>query len=397
MKAIIIGGGIAGLAAARGLQLLNWEVTVYEQAAELKTAGAGIVLSANALKALKALGIYEAVVEKGNPLEKFDILDDKGNLLTSTNHLRLSKKFGHLSGISLHRTDLQQVLLSQLSSVSVRPGKRCRSIRQKPESVEVEFMDGDVAQADILLGCDGIHSAVRESIFLGSKKRFAGYACWRGVTTGQPISRAAHYATESWGRGKRFGIVPLTHNRVYWFACLNTQMHQDPAMAKISLEDLQKIYGGFHEPVQEILQNTLSEALLLNDIIDLKPISSFSKGRVVLLGDAAHATTPNMGQGACQALEDVAVLTKLLQDQGPGKAFQEYDRLRLPRTRKIVNQSWQLGKMSQWENPLLVRLRNGLMKSLPAKLNERQLESLLNVHFQPVINTSLATPQSKSL
>lgn len=394
MKAIIIGGGIAGLAAARGLQLLNWEVKIYEQAPELTPAGAGIVLSANALKALQAIRLYDPVVAKGNPIDKFDILDEKGNTLTSTNHLLLSKKFGHVSGITLHRRELQEVLLSQLSSLTVQTGKQCRSINQTPEGVEVEFNDGELVQADILLGCDGIHSAVRENIFPGSQKRFAGYTCWRGVASSRPASQHPKQATESWGRGRRFGIVPLTENRVYWFACLNTPLARDPKLAKMDLNDLQQIFTDFHEPVKEVLQKTPPEALLLNDIMDLKPIPSFSKGRVVLLGDAAHATTPNMGQGACQALEDVAVLSALLQKYEPEKAFIEYNKLRVPRTHEVVNKSWQLGKIAHWENPIAVSFRNLLLKNLPDSVNERQLNELLNVRFEPVAKISLTSQAS---
>ena len=389
MKAIIIGGGIAGLAAARGLELLGWKVHIYEQTTELKPAGAGIVISANALKALRALGLYDAVVEKGNQLQKFDILDQKGGILASTNHQNLSKKFGHISGISLHRPELQHALLSQLSSTILYQGKGCKNIRQTAEFVEVEFTDGKKAQADILLGCDGIHSAVRESIFptgipAKSPLRFAGYTCWRGVTSSRPSSREAGYASESWGKGRRFGIVPLSHDRVYWFACLNTRTARNPELAKMNLNDLQKIFAEFHEPVQEVLQRTPNETLLLNDIQDLTPIPTFSKGRVVLLGDAAHATTPNMGQGACQALEDVAVLTHLLKKSDYKTAFREYDLQHIPRTHKIVEKSWQLGKVAQWENSLAVSFRNILMKSIPESVNERQLVNLFDVKFEKV-------------
>ncbi len=386
MKAIIIGGGIAGLAAAKALQLLDWKISIYEQAPELKPAGAGIVLSANALKALKAISLYDAVIEKGNILEKFSILDQNGSTLTKTNHLSLSKKFGHLSGISLHRTELQQALLSEIFRLKIRTGKRCKSIVQTGEYVEAEFEDGEKERADLLLGCDGIHSAVRQAIFPATELRYSGYTCWRGVTSHRPAGRETSFASESWGRGKRFGIVPLTNNRVYWFACLNSPNQKDPAMSAMQPQDLQEIYAGFHQPVHEIIKSTPPEALLWNDITDLKPIPSFSSGRVVLLGDAAHATTPNMGQGACQALEDAAVLGSLLQKNDYITAFRKYNQLRLPRTRKIVEQSRLAGKIAQWENPIAVKLRNLLLKSTPASINEKQMTSLFNVEFDKVCN-----------
>lgn len=313
MKAIIIGGGIAGLAAARGLQLLNWEVSVYEQAPVYKAAGAGIVLSANALKALKALGLYEAIAEVGHPIELVNVKSEKGNILSKTDLPSLAKRFDHLSSLTLHRSELQSVLLSQLCPLQVQMGKKCKSIRQSQTGVEVEFEDGELASADILLACDGIHSAVRKSVFPDVEKRYSGYTCWRGIASARPNSHPANLVIESWGRGRRFGIVPISKNRVYWFACLNAPRPQDPKMEKITLQDLKKIFKNFHAPIAEILENTPEQAIIWNDILDIKPIPSFTNVRVVLLGDAGHAPTPNMGQGGCQTLEDAAVLPALLQ------------------------------------------------------------------------------------
>ena len=384
MKAIIIGGGIAGIAAARGLQLLNWEVSVYEQAPVYKPAGAGIVLSPNALKALKALGLYDAVAEVGHPIEWVNIKSEKGSILSKTHLSSLAKRFDYQSSLTLHRAELQSALLSQLSTLQVQMGKKCKSIRQNQGGVEVEFEDGKLATADILLGCDGIHSVVRESVFTDVKKRYSGYTCWRGIASAKPESHPANLVIESWGRGRRFGIVPISHNRVYWFACLNAPRPRDPEMEKISLQDLKKIFKNFHAPVAEILENTPEKAIIWNDIMDIRPMPSFTNGRLVLLGDAGHAPTPNMGQGGCQALEDAALLPALLGQHDYKTAFSGYNRLRIPRTHKIVNQSWTMGKMAHWENPLAVACRNALFRSIPESVNERQLNNLFDVKFEKV-------------
>ena len=384
MKAIIIGGGIAGLAAARGLQLTDWDLSLYEQAPAYKAAGAGIVLSPNALKALEALGLYEAVEEAGHPVEFVTVRTEKGIILSNTWLKSTGIGFGKQGSLTLHRAELHSALLSQLPSLPIQMGKKCKNIRQDQAGTEVEFEDGELASADILLGCDGIHSAVRKSIFPGTEKRYSGYTCWRGVASARPKSHPASLVTETWGRGRRFGIVPLSNNRVYWFACLNAPKANDPEMEKMSLQDLKEVFKNFQDPVEEILDHTPEQFIFRNDIMDLKPIPSFTKGRVVLPGDAGHAPTPNMGQGGCQALEDAAVLAALLQQYDYKTAFSEYNRLRIPRTHKIVNQSWTMGKVAQWENPLAVAFRNALFRSIPASVNERQLKSLFSAEFKKV-------------
>ena len=389
MKAIVIGAGIAGLAAAKGLQRIGWEVAVYEQAPLLKPLGAGLVLSANALKALRALGVLEEALKIGQSLNHFLILNKKGKILADTNHLLLSQRWGIQSCISLHRGELQQLLLESIHPLQVQTGKRCKALVQDEQGVKVTFEDGSSDRADLLIGCDGIHSAVRhsavnEQLAPQAKKRYAGYTCWRGITSQQPAGLHQQQATESWGSGNRFGIVPLTNNRVYWFACLNAAQPQDPAMKAMGMQELQKHFNDFHKPVQELLQLTPPEALIWGDIIDLEPLSTYTFGRVVLVGDAAHATTPNMGQGACQALEGTAVLMALLARLPLQEALKEYNRQRVPRASGIVKQSWQVGKIAQLANPAGVWLRDHLFPLIPQSVNNRPLEALLGIELADI-------------
>ena len=396
MKAIVIGAGIAGLAAAKGLQRIGWEVQVYEQAPELKPLGAGLVLSANALKALRALGVLEPVLKAGHPLNNFRILSHKGQTLADTNHLLLSREFGIQSCISIHRGDLQQVLLEETHPLQLHTGKRCQSLVQDKAGVTVTFNDGTSATADLLIGCDGLHSAVRQQVAPGAKKRFAGYSCWRGVSLKRPVGMNQQQATESWGCGDRFGIVPLSHERVYWFACLNAPAAQHNNMKAMGIKELQKQFQHYHQPVQELLQLTPPEALIWNDIMDLEPLSTYVYGRVVLVGDAAHATTPNMGQGACQALEGTAILIAQLARLPLQEALKAYDQERVPRAGAIVRQSWQLGKIAQLENPLGVWLRNKLLPLVSQSVNDKQIKSLLAIELPeiPIQSKSAAFAQA---
>lgn len=245
------------------------------------------------LKALRALGLYEQVLEVGQPLYNFRILNKKGKTLADTDHLLLSQRFGIQSAICVHRGDLQQVLLQELQPLKVHPAKRCKSIVQEKDSVSVTFEDGSPDTPDLLIGCDGIHSAVHQQVAPMARKRYAGYTCWRGVITSRPPSTDANKGTESWRNGDRFGIVPLTNDKVYWFACLNAPQAQDPLMKAKDIADLQNQFKDYQH-VQELLQLTPPQALIWNDIVDLEPLSTYIYGRVVLLEDAAHATTPNM-------------------------------------------------------------------------------------------------------
>jgi 2-polyprenyl-6-methoxyphenol hydroxylase-like FAD-dependent oxidoreductase len=189
-------------------------------------------------------------------------------------------------------------------------------------------------------------------------------------------------ASETWGPGKRFGIVPLRDGRVYWFACLNAAKQRDVRMAAFSKTELLATFGDLHAPIADIIKATQPTKILWNDIIDFAPVQQFAFGRVLLLGDAAHATTPNMGQGACQAIEGAAILGKTLAEQGDiATAFQVFEQKRLKRTAMVVNRSWQLGKLAQLENPLLAGLRNFFFRRIPDSMNERQVRELIDVEF----------------
>jgi 2-polyprenyl-6-methoxyphenol hydroxylase-like FAD-dependent oxidoreductase len=260
-------------------------------------------------------------------------------------------------------------------------GKTCAGFEQQSSDVTVIFKDGTKAQADYLVGCDGIHSAIRKMLLPESHPRYAGYTCWRGVIDDIPENVNMGETSESWGPGSRFGIAPLSNNRIYWFACLNARQN-DPFMKSLTLPSLLIHFNSYHFPVREILQKTRTEELIWADIIDLKPIKNFAFGRVVLMGDAAHATTPNMGQGACLAIEDAATLANALEQCADGEeAFIHFERKRIARTTKIVNNSRTLGQVAQWENPLLTGLRNTMLKLTPARVTEKQVKFLTDVSF----------------
>lgn len=176
--------------------------------------------------------------------------------------------------------------------------------------------------------------------------------------------------------------MPLLDGRIYWFACLNADKPKDARFAAFGKQDLLDTFGDLHAPIADIIAMTDPKKILWNDIIDFAPVDKFAFGRVLLLGDAAHATTPNMGQGACQAIEGAAILGKTLANATDVEAaFKAFERKRLKRTALIVNRSWSLGKIAQLENPLAVNLRNFAFRLVPDSMNERQVKTLLDVEF----------------
>jgi 2-polyprenyl-6-methoxyphenol hydroxylase-like FAD-dependent oxidoreductase len=381
---MILGGGIGGLCTAIALQKKGFQVKVYESAPQLKFLGAGLGLAANAVKALMDIGIGHELLQSGRVLSSFEILEENGKVITRTDSLKVSEKFG-TDNVTIHRADLHRILLSYLQPQTLELGKTCKNIEQSAAGVRVFFHDGSEVKADYVIAADGVHSIVRQQLIPGSKPRYAGYTCWRAVIDGLPSGFHSHRATETWGTKGRFGIVPLSNNRIYWFACKNAP-YQDKKLAQFTTKDLLRNFGNYHQPIPQILEMTSDEQLIWNDIIDIKPVKQFAFGRILLSGDAAHATTPNMGQGACQAIEDAIVLANCMAVYSSDieKAFKVFEQKRISRTARIVNTSWQLGKIAQLENKLLSGIRNGLLRLVPPSANEKQLQFLYNVDFADV-------------
>jgi 2-polyprenyl-6-methoxyphenol hydroxylase-like FAD-dependent oxidoreductase len=324
----------------------------------------------------------DKLLEKGMVLKAARIVNEKGKLIAKTDSVKVSSLFG-TDNITIHRADLLHILAESLPDGCIRTNKKCVGISQQSGGgVVVSFQDGTTAVCDGLIAADGIRSTIRQQLVPHTAPRYAGYTCWRSVVTGVTTGYEAGAFTETWGRKGRFGIVPLQGERMYWFACVNAASPRDPKLAGFRTKELIDHFSGYHAPVRELLERTDDSALLHNDIYDLKPIHRFAYGSIVLVGDAAHATTPNLGQGAGQAMEDAVFLAECLaRHSSVEEAFARFEQLRLSRTHKIVNTSWTLGRVAQLESKLLCSLRNGLFRAIPAKVNERQLRFLLDIRY----------------
>ncbi len=374
-KAVVAGGGIGGLAAAIALGRRGWDVEVLERSPEFGEVGAGISLWPNALRALDALGLGDQVRERARVEGEGGIRRSDGRWLLRSDAAELGRRFGPL--VMIHRAELLEILRAAVPAPALRSGVEVSAVASDGAAVEVTHSAG-ASSADLLVGADGIGSAVRRSVWPDAPlPRYAGYTAWRLVATPtEPISGAG----ESWGRGERFGIAPLPDGRVYAFATagLPAEGHGEDG----ELAELRRRFGAWHDPIPAILDAAFENAVLRNDIVALPPLASYAAGRVALLGDAAHAMTPDMGQGACQALEDAVVLAAALgADPDVTAALAAYDAERRPRTRKIAARSRRIGQVAQWRSRPAVALRNRIMSLTPASSQLRSMAPVLS--WQP--------------
>jgi 2-polyprenyl-6-methoxyphenol hydroxylase-like FAD-dependent oxidoreductase len=379
-KVAIAGAGIAGLTTAIALQKLGIQTIVFEAAPALKPIGAGITLAMNAMRSLALLGVADQVTAAGQIMDSFTIMDARGNVMSHVDNQKLHATYG-VHNIAIHRATLHQVLFDQLTEGTVVTGKKVVGYEETTHGILVRFEDGDTFESDYLIATDGVHSPVRRQIYPDAKPRYAGYTCWRSVMTNPGVPLPG--PSETWGANGRVGLVPLPNNQIYWFLCQNAPQNA-PEMRNSTSADLLERFRHYHSPIPQILEATPRESIIWSDIIDLKPLPNFACGKVLLLGDAAHATTPNLGQGACQAIEDAAVLYHTWNQHPETDAatvFQLFEQKRLKRTRHIVNRSRMLGKMAQMEHPFAISLRNGLMRLIPDAVNEKQLEELYATAF----------------
>ncbi len=360
MKATIIGAGIGGLTLVIALQKQRIESEIYESFSSFKEMGAGIMLAGNAMKVYSKLGIADELIQNGNVLTRMNITDHQLKILSSVTSSKFSSK-NHPT-VALHRSVLQKVLLNKVPKENIHLGKKVELLQKKGNEIEIQFSDQDRVKADIVLGADGIHSKVRSFVTNNITKRDAGQICWRGISNYDLPENLSTELNEMWGRGKRFGFVKIQPNKVYWYALLN-----ESSEIPLNNNSLLEYFRDFHPIAIELIDSTQLKEILENKIIDLKPFTHWSKGNVCLMGDAAHATTPNLGQGACQAVEDAFVLAQSLSTkknhQDAFKLFQSY---RMKVAHQVVQMSWRMGKIAHVNNPLLVSLRNYLMKMMPS-------------------------------
>jgi 2-polyprenyl-6-methoxyphenol hydroxylase-like FAD-dependent oxidoreductase len=380
-KVVVAGGGIGGLTAAIALRRAGFEVSVFERAAELREVGAGLLLAANAQKALAKLGLAEAVSSLGTPASAAEIRSWHGEVLASIPAAELEKKVGTPSA-AVHRADLQALLAREVGEGRLRLGAEVEGFEQDQSGVTVSLAGGSQEQADVLVGADGLRSRVRAGLFGPERPRYAGYTAWRAVVEPKEELLPWGMGFESWGRGARFGCAHIGDGRVYWFATANApegEKDGSPGSLAGAKAKLLRLFSGWHRPVADLVGAAEEGTILRTDIYDREPLGGrWGEGRVTLLGDAAHPMTPNLGQGACQAIEDAVVLARCLGERGAtAESLRSYERLRSDRVAMVVRRSRRVGMVGQVKNQAMCWLRDRALRMIPPKAQLGQLEEVV--------------------
>lgn len=371
-RILVAGGGIGGLATAVALGQRDLPVLVCERAPELREVGTGLLLSPNAVEVLARLGLAAEAQARSRVIEEWRILNRHGRLLH-----RLRPAGSGRPALSLHRADLQFLLQARLDPATLRLGFDVDRHVDTGDGVELAARSGESLAGSILVGADGLNSRVRAGLLGEQAPRPCGYVGWRSVVPWIPPGYEGGWLSESWGEGKRFGISPLGGNRCYWYATANQLPRASSAPPSDPRDELLALFQHWHAPIAELIAATPANAILRNDIFDRPSGATWTHGRVTLLGDAAHPMSPNLGQGACAALEDAWILARELA-AAPSwpEGLRRYEQLRHARTAWINRASRILGQVIQLENPTVTALRDTMLRLTPGACSDWAMRPL---------------------
>ncbi|MFB6142759.1 MAG: FAD-dependent monooxygenase [Halorientalis sp.] len=398
MNVDVVGGGIGGLALAVGLVQRGVRPTVHESATEIRSVGAGISLGANAIAALDRLDLAASVLDAGEQIRQLRVVDPRGRPLRTV-ELTTTIEGEPYPYVYVHRAVLQEVLLDALPSSVLRLGAECTRVEpgslSSPRDPTIHFADGRTRGAGVVVGADGIHSVVRRAVVEGEPRRHTGTVTYRGVVPdGHPESTGAALSKETiqiWGRGTRAGVAPLGDGRQYWFVTTDGHVADPDCPGKV-LGKLDERFREYPSQFPACLEETPPESLIVTELSDVAPLPRWHVGGVALLGDAAHAPLPYLGQGAGQALEDAVALARLLGSHsetergGSGHptdtaaALASYERIRKQRAEWIVRLSRLWWRIAQLEGPL-ARARNLLVRYGPESVAAGQQRWLASPRY----------------
>ncbi|ELW77500.1 TPA: FAD-dependent urate hydroxylase HpxO [Acinetobacter nosocomialis] len=338
MNVVIIGAGMGGLTTGIALKKFGHQVRIFDQTEKILPVGAAISLWSNGVKCLNYLGLTEKIAKLGGQMDDLAYVDGlTGDVMTQFSLRPLIEEVGQRP-YPVARADLQNMLMDEFGRDQIYLGKKMVSLEDKADYVEVHFADGSSTQADLLIGADGTHSMTRAYV-LGQQvqRRYAGYVNWNGlVDISEDLAPAQQWTTYV-GEGKRASLMPVADGRFYFF--LDVPLPAGLENNRDEYKKLLKLYfADWCQPVQQLIGRLDPQKTNRVEIHDIEPFTQFYKGRVVILGDAAHSTTPDIGQGGCQAMEDAIYLARSLQINTLGleDALRRYQNKRNERANELV-------------------------------------------------------------
>lgn len=360
LSTIVVGGGIGGLSLARELGLAGLPVVVLERASKLATVGAGIIMNPNAMSVLAANGLASCVRSRSAPYLARETFDHRGKRLSTRDYRPLYAEGRLAVGALCHRAHLHECLYDGLPAGTVHLDTRIGALEAGADGVRVETERGEVFTGDVLVGADGIRSSVRARFFGPTEPVYLGYRSHRFVV---PNRDGLEHFTEFLGHGTRVGLVPIGGGNLYVWTTFNSPLES----RAWSLESLEALRARFAELTDSRVRRAFRELTSTDGVVctDIEEVhqAAWARGRVALLGDAAHALTPNMGQGAGMAMEDAAVLAEALSkaarsEKAVPDALTSYETRRRERVETIVRLSRRIGEKGQLTGALACWLRN---------------------------------------
>ncbi|WP_024769095.1 FAD-dependent monooxygenase [Aquimarina macrocephali] len=370
-KIAIIGGGIGGLTMALTLKRNNQGFKLFEKSNEFQEVGAGIGIASNALKIFDKLNIGNELREKGHLLKK---------TILATEKLKILKTVPFPEEVyCIHRASIIDVISNELDKNSYELNKEVESIENQ-ENVKIKFKDNTVSEFDTLIASDGINSTVRKSVFPEIKTRHTHQVIWRGITKFDINADLKHTYYELFEGSLRFLFLPLNDTEMFWLAVQEKKNFSKDSSASLK-SYLLKTYSEFHPIVLDLLNRTMESNILQNELADIEPnYKNWFKNNTVFIGDSIHATTPNLGQGACQAIEDAYTLGLCIKND-MNTSFSDYQNVRFKKVEYIVKQSWKIGKMSLISGGLQKKLLHLLLRFFPEKQYQKRFKRIIDIEY----------------
>jgi 2-polyprenyl-6-methoxyphenol hydroxylase-like FAD-dependent oxidoreductase len=362
-KTLIVGAGIGGLTFAIAARRWGLSVEMVERAPAFAPVGAGIGLAPNAVACLSLLGLEDELVAAGSPFDAGRVSDELGRPIISATFADVGLP---VQGVATHRAVLHELLLRAARDLKIRLGTTVDRLDLSGSSVRATFSDGSSGSYDLVVGADGVRSRVRALIFGADQPKYVGYFSWRTIVA-RP--KEIELPVEMWGRGRRLGLVPISENDLYCFTTLNgppvgRDSFGDPLDGRLAR--FREAFGNFGGSAPRVLEQITDPEQLVPTDLEEVTLREWARGRVVLLGDAAHAMTPNLGQGAAMAMEDAVVLARLIERSNyVADALALYQSARISRVRSIQRLSHRFGVIGQFESAAACAIRNTAVRILP--------------------------------